>query len=121
MDLNLSVFDCFAVAGPGAGQAAPGMDSPMNAVAQLGPILPMIIIFGIFYFLLIRPQQRKQNELKKRIEAIRKGDRVITSGGLYATVVSVKDNNVVVAEIADKVRVDLARGYIASVLEDKNG
>ena len=78
--------------------------------------LPLIIIFAIFYFLLIRPQQKKQKEHQAKISAVRRGDKIITGGGFYATVTKVINENEVQAEIADGVRVKIATPTIMDVL-----
>jgi len=78
-------------------------------------VIMMAGIFVIFYFLMIRPQQKRQKELKQQIENISKGDKFITAGGIYATVVSIKEH-VVTAKIADDVKVDIAKSAISAVL-----
>lgn len=85
--------------------------------SQLLPMVMMwVLIIGIFYFLMIRPQKKKQDELRNMMENLKRGDRVLTSGGLYGTVVGVKDN-VAVLKIADQVKVEVAKSAITSVLE----
>ena len=78
-------------------------------------ILPLLLMFGIFYFLLIRPQQKKAKEHKKMIEAIGKGDEIITNGGLLAKIASV-DDNFLTCKIADNVEVKIQRHAVTSVL-----
>lgn len=71
--------------------------------AEVNPIisfLPLIFIFTIFYFLLIRPQQKRQKELQKTIDALKKGDRVVTAGGLIGTITSIQ-NDYVVLKVGD--------------------
>jgi preprotein translocase subunit YajC len=78
----------------------------------------MLVIFGtfaIFYFVLIRPQQKKQKELQKTIEALKKGDRVMTNGGIFGTVVGFKDN-VLVLKIAEEVKIEILKTAVASVI-----
>ena len=77
--------------------------------------LPIILIFVIFYFLLIRPQQKRQREHQNMLERISKGDRVVTSGGMYGTVVGVKDN-IVVLRIADDVKVEFAKSSVSGIV-----
>ena len=79
-------------------------------------ILPLILIFAVFYFLLIRPQQRKMKEHKSKVAAVRRGDRVVTGGGLIATVAKVVDDNEVIVEIADGVRVKAVRSTLSDVI-----
>ncbi len=77
---------------------------------------PMILIFGIFYFMLIRPQQRKEKERRKMIDELKSGANIIFSGGILGTVTNVKDNTFVV-RIADGVKIEIARGSVSRVLE----
>ncbi|MBW1801963.1 MAG: preprotein translocase subunit YajC [Deltaproteobacteria bacterium] len=79
-----------------------------------GAFIPLILMFAIFYFLLIRPQQKKAKMHKEMVGAMRKGDRVITSGGLHGTVTGITEA-VVTMEIAPKIRVKVSRGSIAGV------
>ena len=81
-----------------------------------GFILPMIIIFVIFYFLLIRPQQKKQKELKAMIDNLAYGDMVITSGGIHGKITGLTDT-VATLEIADKVRVKVSRSAVGSIIQ----
>ena len=81
-------------------------------------MLPMVLIFGVFYFLLIRPQQQKAKDRDSMLSGLKKGDAVITSGGIYGQIVGVADN-VLTVEIADKVRIRVARGYVAGLASDK--
>ena len=81
-----------------------------------GFILPMIIIFVIFYFLLIRPQQKKQKELKAMIDNLAYGDTVITNGGIHGKITGLTDT-VATLEIADKVRIKVSRGAIGSIIQ----
>jgi preprotein translocase subunit YajC len=82
--------------------------------------VPLILMGVIFYFLLIRPQQRKQKDLRNMLAAIKKGDTVITQGGLYGKVTGVTDN-ILTLEIAEKVRVRVQRNYVAAVTEKGGG
>mgnify|MGYP000924385440 FL=1 len=76
----------------------------------------MVVIFAIFYFLMIRPQQKKQKELKAMLDNLAYGDTVMTSGGIHGKVTGLADA-VVTLEIADKVRIKVARSAIAAVLQ----
>jgi preprotein translocase subunit YajC len=78
--------------------------------------LPLILIFVVFYFLLIRPQQRKAKDHKTMLDALRRGDRVVTGGGIIGTVARVDNPEEVIVDIADGVRVRVLRGTITSVL-----
>jgi preprotein translocase subunit YajC len=82
----------------------------------LTSMLPLILIFVVFYFLLIRPQQKRAREHREMLGAIRRGDRVVTGGGILGTVTRVKDDDELTVEIAEGVKVSIARGTIAQVL-----
>jgi preprotein translocase subunit YajC len=79
-------------------------------------MLPLVMIFVVFYFLLIRPQQKKVKEHKVMLDALRRGDRVVTGGGILGTVVKVGTDEEVQIEIAENVRVKVLRGSISTVL-----
>jgi preprotein translocase subunit YajC len=86
----------------------------MEGIAQL---VPLVLVFGIMYFLLIRPQQRKLKEHQALVAALRRGDQVVTGGGLIGRVTRVKDNeNEIDVEIAPGVNVRVVRSTITSVL-----
>ena len=97
--------------------------SPAYAQAAAGgggsgfeAFLPLILIFGVFYVLLIRPQQKKMKEHKATLSAIRRGDKVVTGGGIVGTVTKVNDDLEITVEIADGVKVRVQRGLISTVL-----
>ena len=83
--------------------------------SQLPLLFVILATFGIFYFILIRPQQRKQKELKKMIEAIKKGDRVMTTGGIFGTVVGMKDN-IVVLRIDENTKIEIIKSAVSTVV-----
>ena len=98
-------------ASPAYAQAAGG-----GAAGAFGSFVPLILIFAIMYFLLIRPQQKKMKEHRAMVEALRRGDRVVTQGGVIGKVSKVKDDAEVEVEIAEGVRVTVVRSTIAQVL-----
>ncbi len=83
--------------------------------SQLMQFLPLVLIFIVFYFLLIRPQQKKVKDHKAMIEAVRRGDTVVTSGGIWGKVTKVIDEANVQVEIAENVRVKVVKGTLADV------
>ena len=101
--LFIPVAIAFAEDAPQA--AAPGVSGLMS-------IAPLIILFVIFYFLLIRPQQKRAKEHKQMISAIQKGDQVITTGGIHGRVASVNEDSISV-EIAEGVKVKVSREAIS--------
>lgn len=97
---------------PAYAQAADG--GAGGAIMQLAPLL---LIFVVFYFLLIRPQQKKMKEHREMLGQLKRNDRVVTAGGIVATITKVKDgSDEIEAEIAPNVRVTLVRGTISSVI-----
>lgn len=76
--------------------------------------LPLIIIFGIFYFLIIRPQQKKQKELQQMVANLQKHDEVVTNSGIHGVVVIIKDNTVVL-RVDDSTRIEFDKDVIATV------
>ena len=84
-----------------------------NALIQF---LPLVLIFVVFYFLLIRPQQTKQKEHRKMLDALRRDDRIVTGGGIIGTVARVDSAEEVTVDIAEGVRVRVLRSTITSVL-----
>jgi preprotein translocase subunit YajC len=84
-----------------------------SAIAQF---VPLILIFAIMYFLLIRPQQKKMKDHQKMVEGLRRGDVVITQGGLIGKVVKVKENNELDVELSEGVKVRVVQNTIAQVV-----
>jgi preprotein translocase subunit YajC len=80
-------------------------------------ILMMVLIFVVFYFFMIRPQSKRQKEIKKQREAMKAGDKVVTSGGIYGRVKEIKDTTVTV-EIAENVRIKIDKNSVFATVED---
>ncbi|MGA2668474.1 MAG: preprotein translocase subunit YajC [Ignavibacteria bacterium] len=89
----------------------------------IGSLLPFVLIIAVFYFLILRPQQRRQKEKQKLLESIKKGDRVVTSGGIHGTVEGLEDKTVLM-KIADNTKIKIERSAIATIIgltpEEKN-
>ena len=86
-----------------------------NAVTQPNAIvslLPIIFIFAIFYFLLIRPQQKKQKEHEKMVSELKKNDEVVTTGGIHGTVINIKDTTLIL-KVDENVKIEVNRNAIA--------
>ena len=99
--------------------AAPAAGAP-EASPMWSFVVPMIFMVVIFYFLLIRPQQKKAKEHKALLDNLKKGDRIITNGGIIGTIINI-DDQIVNVEIADKVRIEMGRPYIAGFAPKKGG
>lgn len=79
-------------------------------------VFTLFLMFLVFYFLIIRPQARKQKEREAMLKSVQKGDRVVTTSGIYGTVVSTRGDDVLVVKIADNVRVEMARPSVAAIV-----
>lgn len=97
--------------GQGGAVAAEGGQSILST-----PLLPIILMLGIMWFLLIRPQQKKQKEHREMLDTLKKGDQIITNGGLYGRITGTTDT-ILTVEIADKVRVKVSRGHVAGLAQ----
>ncbi|WP_126977377.1 preprotein translocase subunit YajC [Frigidibacter oleivorans] len=98
---------------PAFAQAAGGAGGAAGAFAQF---VPLILIFGIMYFLLIRPQQKKVKDHRAMVEQLRRGDTVVTQGGIIGKVAKVREDGELEVEIAEGVKVRVVRATIASVV-----
>ena len=108
----MTMLNLLAFASPNAGSESAG-----GAGGLLG-MLPMFVMLGlVFWFVIIRPQKKQQDQRKTMLEAIKRGDRIITSGGLFATVKDVKGDRVV-ATIAENIMVEIAKSAISAVVEE---
>ncbi len=94
---------------PAYAQAAGGGGDIFSA------ILPLVLIFAVFYFLLIRPQQKKMKEHRSMVENVRRGDTVVTGGGIIGRVTKVKDEATIQVEISENVRIDVIKGTLTEV------
>jgi len=93
-------------------------DASAGMLGSLTQFLPLILIFGVFYFLLIRPQQQRQKETRNMLGALKRGDRVVTGGGIVGIVQRVREgSNELEVEIAPNLRVTVLRDTIASVVK----
>ena len=80
-----------------------------------GTFLPLILIFAVFYFLLIRPQQRKVKQHKEMLSNLKRGDKIITSGGIIGTINKVADNRELTVEVSENVEIKIAPGMVADM------
>ena len=103
-----------AAAAAGAGEE---MSGAAGVVGLIGSLLPMILIFVVFYFFLIRPQRKKDKQVKEMLANLKVGDRVCTIGGIYGTIVNIKDDTISLAVGKDNVNLVFARWGIRSVEE----
>jgi preprotein translocase subunit YajC len=87
-----------------------------DAMGMIQTVIPLVLIFVVFYFLIIRPQQKKVKDHKAMVDALRRGDRVVTTGGIIGTVTKVTGDREIAVEIADGVRVRVLRSMIAEVM-----
>jgi len=83
----------------------------------IAQFIPLILIFVIFYFFLIRPQQKRVKEHKSMVEALKRGDEIITSGGIIGTIDKVMEDDRIIVDIGDNVKVQIIRSTITSLLK----
>jgi preprotein translocase subunit YajC len=100
----------YAMGIPGGGQGQSG-----GAGAYSG-LLMILVIFAIFYFLLVRPQMKKQKEHQAMVNSIKKGDKVVTTGGIHGTVVGLKDD-IAIIKIAEEVKIEVSKSCVAVIKE----
>jgi preprotein translocase subunit YajC len=103
-----------------AADTAAAVPPPSDVMSSLMKFLPLFLIFGVFYFLLIRPQQKKFDEQSAMIKALKKGDRVVTSGGIVGTILSLDGEEYAVVEIAPDVRVKVVRSTIGNLVKESS-
>lgn len=87
--------------------------------SALGAFVPIILIFIIFYFLLIRPQMKKQKEHQKMVSELKTGDKVVTSGGIYGLITNVRDTTVTL-KIAENVKIELDRTSVGAIIKSSD-
>ncbi len=97
-------------------QAAPAATGSQSIAMS---VLPFVLIIAIFYFFIIRPQNKKQKETEQMINALKKGDKIVTIGGIHGTVSSTKEKTVIV-KVDENVKLEFNRSAIATVLVEKN-
>ena len=105
--MSHAVPEALAALGPPSGAG------PASVVTQ---VLFFAAIFGIFYFLLIRPQQKQRKDRERMLTALKKGDRVVTSSGLYGTIVGINEHTIVL-KVADQVKLEFDRSAVGRVAE----
>lgn len=97
-------------------------DSSVNSTSQSGQLMQMVITFGlifiVMYFLIFRPQKKKEQETKRMLDALKKGDKVVTIGGIHGTVSSTKEKTVIV-KVDDNTKIEFNRSAIATVITEK--
>ena len=101
-----------------ADPAATGeMGAAATAVSLIGSLLPMVLIFVVFYFMLIRPQRKKDKQVKEMLNNLKKGDRICTIGGIYGTITGIKDDTIELAVSTENTKLVVARWAIRNVEE----
>jgi len=87
----------------------------------IGGVLPFILIFAVFYFLLIRPQQTRQKKWQTMLSSLKPGDRITTTGGIRGTILTIKDDVIQIKVAPDNIRLEVAKGAIASLSAPDEG
>ena len=97
-----------------AASSPAGAPQPQGLMGALPQLLPLVFIFVIFYFLLIRPQQKKQKDHEKLVSQIKTGDKVVTNAGIHGIIANVKDKTVIL-KVADNVKIEMERSAVVTV------
>ena len=102
---------------PAAAGTTEELSGAAAVVSMIGTFLPMILIFVVFYFFLIRPQKKKDKQVKDMLANLKHGDRVCTIGGIYGTIINIKDDTITLSVGTDNVKLVFARWAIRNVEE----
>ena len=106
-------------AAEGAAEAGKQAADPCAGGGSTGMIIWMVLLFALMYFMLIRPQKKQRETHQKLIESLKKGDRVVTSGGMLGTIAGITENTVIV-EVSDGVKVKVQKSHVAGLQTDPN-
>jgi preprotein translocase subunit YajC len=98
-------------------QSAAPAANPQSPAGGIGFFIPFIFIFVIMYFVMIRPQTKRQQEQKRLVSSLKTGDRVVTNAGIHGLISNVKDSTVIV-KVADNVKIEMEKSAIATVLKE---
>ncbi len=97
------------------------MGAPPGGSGQGNPFalwLPIILIFAIMYFLIFRPQAKKQKQQRMMIEALRKGDKIVTTGGIYGTIAGIKEKEgTIIVKVDDNTKIEMVKSSVAQIVE----
>lgn len=99
---------------------AMGGDGGQPAINPIAQLLPFVLMFVVLYFLILRPQIRKQKGQQKMLDELKKGDKIVTSGGIHGVIANLKDD-VLTVKIAENVKVELSRAAVSRVLSSSDG
>ncbi len=89
------------------------------SLESLGPFVPLIVLFAIFYFVLIRPQQKQQKQRKEMLDNLKKGDRIVTIGGIFGIVKEI-DETVMSLRVADNLNLKFERSAVSKVIQEES-
>ena len=115
--LLLTLTEAAAPVADAAGADAAAMGEMSTAGALIGTLFPLILMFAIFYFMLIRPQRKKDKKVKEMLAALKHGDRVCTIGGIYGTITGIKDETIELSVSNENTKLIVARWAILNVEE----
>ena len=113
----LKIPSALAEAAPAAATTAAGVPDPSSPASLISMFLPMILIVGVFYFLMIRPQRKKDKKVKDMLANLKPGDRICTIGGIYGTIKGLREDTVILSVGKDNIEMVFARWAIRNVEE----
>ncbi len=113
----LKIPSALAEAAPAAGTTAAGVPDPSSPASLISMFLPMILIVGVFYFLMIRPQRKNHKKVKDMLANLKPGDRICTIGGIYGTIKGLREDTVILSVGKDNIEMVFARWAIRNVEE----
>lgn len=112
---SILINNAYAMAGQAGGGTSGG------GGGALGLFLPMIVVFGIFYFLMIRPQQKQAKKFRAMIDSLKKGDDVVTRSGIHGKIHGIADDGIITLEIAENVKIKMNRDQVGVVKQQAMG
>ena len=113
---QLAVFSVALAPAAAFAQAADAAAAPLAAGSPLMNMLPLLLIFAVFYFLLIKPQQKRMKELQNTLASLKKGDKIVTAGGIIGKITKLNDANTITVEIASGVEVSVVKSTVTGLV-----
>ena len=111
----LGVATAIAEEGGAAGEGGQSLTAAETAISTIGAFFPLVIMFALMYFLMIRPEKKRKKKEKAMLDALKRGDRICTIGGIYGTIMDIKDDTITLSVGRDNLSMVIARWAVRSV------